>query len=99
MNAVGTTISASEIIGKSLHGVDIGVSGCVDVELSTDWTSAAARFGCIFTSDAYPVEALIRVYSNPVGEWVEYVQFVFPCPVYFFPRIGTFLRICVSERQ
>ena len=58
VNAVGTTISASEIIGKSLHGVDIGVSGCVDVELSTDWTSAAARFGCIFTSNEYGVAVI-----------------------------------------
>ena len=58
VNAVGTTISVSEIIGKSLHVVDIGVSGCVDVELSTDWTSAAARFGCIFTSDEYGVAAI-----------------------------------------
>ena len=96
VNAVGTTISVSEIIGKSLHVVDIGVSGCVDVELSTDWTSAAAGFSCIFTSDEYGVGHL---QSNPAQERVTNVQFVFTHPIFFFPWIGTFLRICVPERQ
>ena len=53
MYAVGTTRSVSDIIGKSLHVVDDGVCGCVDVELSTDWTSAAAMLACILTSDEY----------------------------------------------
>ena len=99
MYTVGTTGSVSDIIGKSLHVVDDGVCGCVDVELSTDWTSAAAMLACILTSDEYPVGALICSHSNPAGEWVEYVQFVFSCPIFLFPRIGTLLRICVPERQ
>ena len=100
MYAVGTTISDSDSNGKSLHAVVDGVCGRVDESvLSTDWTSAATTLACILTSDEYPVGAFIRSHSNPAGERIEYVQFVFPCPVYFFPRIGTFLRICVSERQ
>ena len=100
MYAVGTTISDSDSNGKSLHAVVDGVSGRVDESvLPTDWTSAATTLVCILTSDEYPVGAFIRSHSNPAGERIEYVQFVFPCPVYFFPRIGTFLRIRVSERQ
>ena len=46
-----------------------------------------------------PLGAFIRSPSNPVGERIEYVQFVFPGPNEFIPRIGTLVRICVSERQ
>ena len=55
---------------------------------------------CILTSDENcPLGAFIRSHSNPMGERIEYVQFVFPGPIYFFPWIGTLMRICVSERQ
>ena len=102
MYAVGTTISDSDIKGKSpLHVVVDGVCGCEDVSvaLSTDCTSAAATLACILTSDEYPVGAFICSHSNPAGERIEYVQFVFPTPIYFFPRIGALLRKCVPERQ
>ena len=79
--------------------MDDGVCGCDDVVLSTDWTSAVATLACILTSDEYPVGALICSHSNPAGEWVEYVQFVFSGPINLFPRIGALLRKCVPERQ
>ena len=63
-------------------------------------TIASHDADVILTSDENcPLGVFIRSHSNRVGERIEYVQFVFPGPIEFIPRIGTLVRICVSERQ
>ena len=43
---------------------------------------ASLDAGGILTSDENcPLGAFIRSHSNPVGERIEYVQFVFPGPI------------------
>ena len=62
--------------------------------------AASLDAGVIVTSDENgPQDAFMRVHSIPVGERIEYVYFVFPGPIFFVPRIGTFVRIRVSEWQ
>ena len=47
--------------------------------------------GVIVTSDeSGPLDCCMGVHSIPVGERIEYVYFVFPGPIIFVPRIGTF---------
>ena len=45
-------------------------------------TFASLDAGVILTSDEIgPQGAFIRSHSNPMGERIEYVQFVFPGPI------------------
>ena len=62
--------------------------------------AASHDAGVIVTSDEIgPQDAFMRVHSIPVGERIEYVYFVFPGPILFVPRIGTLVRVRVSEWQ
>ena len=51
--------------------------------------AASHDAGVIVTSDEMQ-DAFMRAHSIPVGEMIEYVYFVFPGPIIFVPRIGTF---------
>ena len=63
------------------HRTDVAVFGAV----------ASFAAGAIVTSDENgPQDGFMRVHSIPVGERIESVYFVFPGPIFFVPRIGTF---------